>query len=120
MSNPLKSNKGKKMKKKNLSKIDLTSRRYMEIVKITDDEREMVNKLYDDELERINQNVQQHMKEYENNLVNSLLSWLTEGKNTNQKVSDSLFKEYEYLLDNNNDNEIPNYLESLLSLKVKQ
>lgn len=77
--------------------IDLSERRYMEIIEITDEDRESVDAEYEQMFKEVNNNIDKKVENYMHNLDDFLrLKLLTES--TKNIDSSTLIREYNYLV----------------------
>ncbi len=108
--------KRKNKKNKNDVVIDLSSRKYMKIVKMTDEERKLVNEMYDKSFREANDRIQKKTEQYCNNLYSSIEIKI----NMVQKSTityDEILDRYSYIIKKNYETEEPKESISIDSLK---
>lgn len=96
--------------------IDLSSRKYMKIVKMTDEERKLVNEMYDKSFREANDRIQKKTEQYCNNLYSSIEIKI----NMVQKSTityDEILDRYSYIIKKNYETEEPKESISIDSLK---
>lgn len=92
--------KSKKRAYNKTSTIDLSEKKYLEIVEITNDEYKLLNELYNKMFEEINRDIMKRTDEYiksiEINIKDKLIC-----KHNHEIDTSSLLQEYEYIIKNN-------------------
>lgn len=110
--------KRKNKKNKNDIMIDLSSRKYMEIVKMTDEERKLVNEMYDKSFREANDRIQKKTEQYCNNLYSSIeIKINTVSRSTT--TYDEIISRYSHIIKESHMTEAPEemtYIDSLIQL----
>lgn len=98
--------KQRRRKYSKIEMIDLSGKRYIEIVEITDVEREELNVEYINEIYEINKKIDKKTQDYMNNLDTVIKYKIkSELQNSSSFNAASLIHEYDYLIKNQKHNE---------------